>query len=94
VTTPGNGVYARLDRAEKDIEKLDRIKAEQADLARLERGLESIRKEVAGLREDWRKGRETQPWTRGQKIAAVAVVVTMLIGIASMVITIAAASGT
>jgi hypothetical protein len=40
---PVNGIHARVDRAERDIEKLDREKAEKDDMSRLA-------DEVAGLR--------------------------------------------
>jgi hypothetical protein len=40
---PVNGIYARVDRAERDIQKLDVEKAEKTDLSRLT-------DEVAGLR--------------------------------------------
>lgn len=43
---PANGIYARLDRSEKDIEKLDREKAEKTDVQRLEGKVDSLTKAI------------------------------------------------
>jgi hypothetical protein len=49
--------------------------------------------EVEGLRKELHRANEVQPWTRGQRIAAAAVVFTVLVGIASMLVTILVATG-
>ena len=46
---PVNGIYARLDRSEKDIEKLDREKAERDDMARLENKVDSLTRALIGF---------------------------------------------
>ncbi len=41
-----NGIYARLDRSERDIEKLDREKAEKTDVQRLEGKVDSLTRAI------------------------------------------------
>jgi hypothetical protein len=89
----GNGVYARLVRAELDIQKLDAEKAEKVDLTRVENTLKEIRDEVHELNLNWSKSREVQPWTRGQKIAAFGVSLTALLSLGSLVVTLIVAGG-
>ena len=45
----GNGVLYRLQRAERDIEKLDREKAEGSDLTRLADEVASLRRALVGF---------------------------------------------
>ena len=48
-SVPPNGIYARVDRAEKDIEKLDREKAEKDDMTRLETKVDSLTRALIGF---------------------------------------------
>jgi hypothetical protein len=76
-----------MDYLERDVSRLSDTKADLNDLERVEDELKGIRHEVRGLRDDIARGRQVQPWTRGQRIAAAAVVVTTMIGVAGMLIT-------
>jgi hypothetical protein len=88
-----NGVYARLNRAELDIQKLDREKAETSDLRRVENTLKEIRDEVHALNLTMTKSREAQPWSRGQKIAAIGVSLTAVLSLGSRLGTLVVAGG-
>ena len=80
-------------RAELDIQKLDAEKAEKSDLSRAERTLREIRDEVHELNATMTKSREAQPWSRGQKIAAIGVSLTAVLSLGSLLVTLIVAGG-